>query len=278
MSNDYYNPTGNPGTAAQGLSALMRTEFANIAAGFAKLPGLSGNNSKAVIVNSGGTGFTTTTGTLALAGNFATTGAFNLVMALGASITLTLPAVNGTLATLAGTETLTNKTLSSGTFSGTFTGNPTFSGNATFSGSTLHVSAVTTFSSTSTFNGASLFIGALNGNVINANTINVATLVASGQSEFDDNVTVGGALFAAQFAVSVGTTLTVTGSTVSASYKVGSNQVVGARNTGWTAGTGGTPNKGAIDYSTATLAQLANRVMALEQALFATTGHGLIGT
>ncbi len=61
---------------------------------------------------------------------------------------------------------------------------------------------------------------------------------------------------------------------------VAGTQVVGARNTGWTAGTYSavTPLKGAIDYDTATLAQLAGRVLALEQALFAATGHGLIGT
>jgi hypothetical protein len=63
-------------------------------------------------------------------------------------------------------------------------------------------------------------------------------------------------------------------------YSVASVQVVGARNTGWTAGTGTTnvPNKGTMNYDTATLAQLASRVFALEQALFAATGHGLIGT
>ena len=60
-------------------------------------------------------------------------------------------------------------------------------------------------------------------------------------------------------------------------YKVSTVPVVGPRNTGWTAGTGATPNKAAMNYGTATLAQLAARVMALEQALFAATGHGLIG-
>ena len=88
----------------------MRAEFANIAAGFAMLPALSaGVANCAVVINAGGTGLVTTTGTLALAGNLATTGAFNTTLAQQASVTLTLPAVSGTLATLAGAETLSNK-------------------------------------------------------------------------------------------------------------------------------------------------------------------------
>jgi cytoskeletal protein CcmA (bactofilin family) len=56
----YYSPTGNPGTAAAGLSAAIRAEFAAIAAGFALLPNYAGNANKFVVVNSGGTGLTVT--------------------------------------------------------------------------------------------------------------------------------------------------------------------------------------------------------------------------
>ena len=63
--------------------------------------------------------------------------------------------------------------------------------------------------------------------------------------------------------------------TVPTSYKVGADQVVGARNTGWSAMTG-TPDESTIyDTGTVTLAQLAGRVAALQVAL---TTHGLIGT
>lgn len=87
----------------------MRTEFSSIEDGFDKLPALTA--STAIVVNGAGTALGNTVGTLALAGNFATTGAFAVTLAASADVVLTLPAVAGTLATLAGTETLSNKTM-----------------------------------------------------------------------------------------------------------------------------------------------------------------------
>lgn len=84
----------------------MRSEFALIAAAFNLLPPLSGNANLAVVVNGSGTGLTVAAGSA-----ISTTGAFATVFAQGANVTLTLPVVNGTLATLAGTEALTNKSL-----------------------------------------------------------------------------------------------------------------------------------------------------------------------
>lgn len=63
------------------------------------------------MINSGGTAMTLTTGGLALAGDFSTTGAFNTVFAQQASVTLTLPATTDTLVGRATTDTLLNKTL-----------------------------------------------------------------------------------------------------------------------------------------------------------------------
>ena len=78
-------------------------------------PSLTAN--KAVIINSAGTGMTLTTGSLALAGGFTTTGAFDTTLVQGASITLILPIVSGlTIATLTGTEALTNKTYNGNTW------------------------------------------------------------------------------------------------------------------------------------------------------------------
>lgn len=112
MTNPYFTPSGNPATRAPGLSTNMRSEFALVQAGFDKLPALTAN--ALIVVNSAGTALTTSGtlgGTLTTGGAFTTTGAFNTTLAQQATVTLTLPLVNGTLATLAGTETLSNKTL-----------------------------------------------------------------------------------------------------------------------------------------------------------------------
>jgi hypothetical protein len=122
MPNSFYNHGTYPVTGAPGASAALRSELDAITTGFSLLPTLSGNANKAVVINAGATAVTVTTGTFALAGNFATTGAFNTTIAQGATTTVTLPLVSGTLATLAGTETLSNKTIAASTLSGTVSG------------------------------------------------------------------------------------------------------------------------------------------------------------
>ena len=118
MTNPYYVSSGTPGTGAPGASAPMRGQFSAIEDAFDLLPALTAGT--AVVVNPGGTALTITTGTLALAGNFATTGAYNVTLVAGATVSINLPIVTGlTLATLTGTETLSNKTLGSGTHLGT---------------------------------------------------------------------------------------------------------------------------------------------------------------
>lgn len=108
MTNAFYNSTGWPATGAPGTSSPARSELSAIAAGFDKMPALT--RGTAIVVNAGGTALSNTVGTLALAGNFATTGAFNTIFAQFANVTLGLPSYDGTLATLDGTETLVNKT------------------------------------------------------------------------------------------------------------------------------------------------------------------------
>lgn len=110
MTNAFYNATGTPATASQVASSPVRTEFTAIQSGFDKMPALTA--STAVVVNSTGTALTNTVGTLALAGNFTTTGAFNLTLAVPASVTLTCPSTSDTLVGRATTDTLTNKTIS----------------------------------------------------------------------------------------------------------------------------------------------------------------------
>lgn len=88
----------------------------------------------------GGTGVANTGKTITLGGSFTHTGAHTLGLTTTANTSVTLP-TTGTLATLAGTETFTNKTLTSptinaGTLSGTFSGSATLSGVITLSNTT----------------------------------------------------------------------------------------------------------------------------------------------
>ncbi len=76
---DYYDVSGAPVSGSQGLSSVMRAEFALIAAGFAKLPPTTGFANKMVIVNAGGTALTTTAGSLSLAGGLTVPGAADTV-------------------------------------------------------------------------------------------------------------------------------------------------------------------------------------------------------
>ena len=97
-------------------------------------------NGSVVAGQYGGTGVANTGKTITLGGNLTTSGAYATTLTATATTSVTLP-TTGTLATLAGTETFTNKTLTSptinaGTLSGTFSGNHTKSGVATFSNTT----------------------------------------------------------------------------------------------------------------------------------------------
>lgn len=186
MSNSYYVATGEPGTGAFAASAPMRSEFQDIEDGFDKMPDLTAGT--AVVVNGAGTSLANTVGTLALAGNFATTGAFNTTLVQGATVSITLPIVSGlTLATLTGSETLTNKTLTSptingATLSGTIAGTPTFSGAVTL-GSTLTYGGVT-LSASVTGTGSMVLSAAptLTG------TTTLAALTATGLVQFNQNL------------------------------------------------------------------------------------------
>ena len=88
----------------------------------------------------GGTGVNNGSKTITLGGNFTTDGANATTLTTTGTTSVTLP-TTGTLATLAGTETFSNKTLTAptingGALSGTFSGSFTASGVATFSNTT----------------------------------------------------------------------------------------------------------------------------------------------
>jgi hypothetical protein len=125
MANDFYQDSSNPGTSSAGSSAVMRAEFAAIEAGFDKLPTLAGNANKAVVVNSGGSALTVTAAALALAVALTTAGAGGITLNSTGATSVTLP-TTGTLATLAGVEELTNKTLNASVGKGSWSASGTW--------------------------------------------------------------------------------------------------------------------------------------------------------
>lgn len=146
MSNPFYTASGTPATSSAGASSPVRSEYSAIEAGFNKLPLLTAGT--AIVANPGGTALVNTVGKLLLAGDLTMSGAFNTTFVAGASISLTLPIVTGTLATLANAETFTNKTISGAANTITNIGNGSLTNSAiTISGTSVSLGgAITTTS------------------------------------------------------------------------------------------------------------------------------------
>lgn len=117
MANDYYTHGTTPATGSPGSSAVMRAELDLVMGGFAKLPTLTANGLRAVVVNPGGTALTLTTGTLVLGGEFTTSGGHAITLTTTGATGVTLP-TTGVLVSDTVAATLTNKTLTSPTING----------------------------------------------------------------------------------------------------------------------------------------------------------------
>lgn len=168
-ANDYYTHGSFPATGSAATSAGMRAELDLITAGFDKMPALTGNASRAVIVNGAGTALALTTGTLTLPGNFALSGANNVTLTSTGATNVTLP-TTGTLSTLAGAESLSNKTVVAPVLSGSMTGTYTLAGTPTITSPTISSPTISTptFSGTA---GGSLTSLALTSPVITTGTV-----------------------------------------------------------------------------------------------------------
>lgn len=179
-ANEYYDSSGVPGTRATLSSATIRAEFDAIEAAFNKMPVLGGNSNKAVVINAGGTGLTVTTGTLALAGNFSTIGAYAIALTATGATGITLPTA-GTLSTLAGAEELTSKTLNASVGKGTWTASGTWTLPALTLGGQVNLNAglVGNSSADITINTNKFTVAASSGNTVIAGTLTVGGAVVT---------------------------------------------------------------------------------------------------
>lgn len=93
MSNNYYNPTGTPQTGSTISSSPMRGQFNLVGAGFDKLPVLTGNAGKLIVVNSSATGLEATSTEYVTATNVVTMTNKTLTAPVINNATMTSPAL-----------------------------------------------------------------------------------------------------------------------------------------------------------------------------------------
>lgn len=236
MSNPYYTHVTYPAPNAPGSSAALRNELDLVTAGFDKLPTLSGNGNKVVVINSGGTAMTSTVSLSGLTLNSTTigattpaSGAFTTLSAsgavsLGSSVTIAGGTINGTQ--------IGNTTPSSGAFT-TLSASSGVTGNLTGNVTGNLTGNVTAGSGTSTFNNVTVN-GTLD--MASATVSTISGLLAPTNS--DDAANKG--YVDTQDALR----LALTGGTMSGAIAMGSNKITGM---GTPTASGDAATKGYVD-------------------------------
>ena len=148
---------------------------------------------------SGGTGVANSGKTITLGGNLATSGAYNLTLTLTAGTSVTLP-TTGTLSTLDGSETLTNKTISGSSNTLSNIGN-----------SSLTNSSITIGSTSVSLGATATTLGGLTSVAVTQNPTSALQLATK---QYVDAVAEGLHVHAACAAATTGTLASITGGSV----------------------------------------------------------------
>ena len=167
--------TGNASTAT--ALATTRAIYGNNFDGSAALTG-------AIAGTYGGTGVNNGANTITVAGNLSHAGAFTQTFTATGNTSVTLP-TTGTLATLTGTETLTNKTLTTPNIGAATGTSLVLSGDLTVNGITTTIN-----SSTLTVNDKNIELGSVSAEVVSTTgTIATVLMIVNGSTYYTSTIT-----------------------------------------------------------------------------------------